>query len=238
MTPMGYQNLYEIDVNPSGTASYKRVGDGITTATLSNNEIIDTKGYLDDDGGQTSNKTGFQYTVAFSGDRIRGDAAQDYVFNKIFTCGESVRTNFRNTWEDGTVISGTGVITDITPPGGDANAVQACGFSFRFDGKPTLTAPVAATALDATVVAGSAIGTTKFTATPAGTNTLAYRLATAAVTANNREYVDIGYATAYTSGANIPAAVGQFLAMYEIDTYKHVVKFLCEELEAADVKTV
>ena len=238
MTPMGYQNLHEIDVNPSGTASYKRVGDGLTTATPANNESVDTKGYLDDDGGQTSNVTGFQYSISYSGDRIRGDDAQDYIFGKLFSMGEARRTNYRNTWEDGTVITGTCVFTEITPPGGDANAVQACGFTIRYDGKPTLTAPVAATALDASVLAGSAIGTTKFTATPAGTNTLAYRLASAAVTANNREYVDIGYATAYTSAANIPAAVGQFLAMYEIDTYKHVVKFLCEELEAADVKTV
>lgn len=238
MTPMGYQNLHEIDVNPSGTPSYKRVGDGLTTATPANNESVDTKGYLDDDGGQTSNVTGFQYSISYSGDRIRGDAAQDYIFGKLFSMGEARRTNYRNTWEDGTVITGTCVFTEITPPGGDANAVQACGFTVRYDGKPTLTAPVAATALDASVTAGSAIGTTKFVASPGTGNTHAYRLSTAAVTANNREYVDIGYATAYTSAANIPAAAGQFLAMYEIDTYKHVVKFLCEELQAADVKTV
>lgn len=231
--PLNFQTLYELDINPSGTASYKRLGDGLTTATPGNNETVDQKSYLDDDGGQSSEVTGFQYILAFSGDRIPGDDAQDFIFERIFTMGEDRHTNFRATGADGTVISGDVTIANITPPGGDANAVQACGFELHFNGKPTLIAPVAATALSAVVAAGSAPGTTKFTATAGAGNKLAYRLTSSALTANNRQYVSIF--TEYTSAANIPAAAGQYLNMYELDAYNHVVKFLSEVLEAGDI---
>lgn len=232
--PLNFQTLYELDINPSGSANYVRLGDGLTTATPGNNETVDQKSYLDDDGGQSSEVTGFQYILAFSGDRIPGDDAQDFIFERIFALGESRHTNFRATGADGTVISGDVTIANITPPGGDANAVQACGFELHFNGKPTLTAPVAATALSAVVAAGSAIGTTKFTATAGAGNKLAYRLTSSALSANNRQYISIF--TEYTSAANIPAASGQYLNMYELDAYNHVVKFLSVVLESADIR--
>ncbi len=231
--PLNFQTLYELDINPSGSASFKRLGDGLTTATPGNNETVDQKSYLDDDGGQSSEVTGFQYTLAFSGDRIPGDAAQDFIFNRIFALGESRHTNFRATGADGTVISGDVTIANITPPGGDANAVQACGFELHFNGKPTITPPSAAAALTATVAAGSVAKTTKFTATAGEGNKLGYRLTSAALSPNGKSYVSIF--TPYTSAADIPATVGQYLNMYELDAYNHVVKFLSEVLEAADV---
>lgn len=231
--PLNFQTLYELDINPSGTASYVRLGDGLTTATPGNNETVDQKSYLDDDGGQSSEVTGFQYILAFSGDRIPGDDAQDFIFERIFVMGEDRHTNFRATGPDGTVISGDVTIANITPPGGDANAVQACGFELHFNGKPTLTPPSAAAALTATVAAGTATGTTKFTATAGSGNKLGYRLTAAALTPNGGSYVSIF--TPYTSAADIPATVGQYLNMYELDAYNHVVKFLSEVLASGDI---
>lgn len=234
--PLGFQTLYELDVNPSGTASYKRLGDGIATATPGNNEKVDQKSYLDDDGGQSSEVTGFQFIIQFSGDRIPGDDVQDFIFDRLFALGDDRHTTLRVTGADGSIITGDVTIANISPPGGDASAVQACGFEAHFNGKPTYTPPAAAEALTAVVAAGSAIGTTKFTATPGASNRLAYRLTATALAPNGRSYV--GIFTEYTSGDDIPAVVGQVLNMYELDDYNHVVKFAAETLEAGDIASV
>lgn len=231
--PLNFQTLFELDINPGGTANYVRLGDGLTTATPANNETVDQKSYLDDDGGQSSEVTGFQLIYTFSGDRIPGDAAQDYIFEKLFAVGADRHTNFRATGADGAIITGAVTIANITPPGGDANAVQACGFELHLNGKPTLTPPVAATALSAVVAAGTVVGATKFTATAGVGNKLGYRLAAAALTPNGGEYVAIF--TPYTSAADLMATVGQVLNMYELDAANHVVKFASHTLVTADV---
>jgi hypothetical protein len=43
--------------------------------------------------------------------------------------------------------------------------------------------------------------------------------------------------TNYTSGEDIPAVAGQYLNMYELDAYNHLVKFASAQLQAADIKS-
>lgn len=236
MTPLGYQTLFELDTNPEGTASYKRVGAGLDGASPSLNEDVTQKGYLDGNGGKSSKVTGFQLIYAFSGERDPSDEAQNYIFSKLFECGAARNTNFRVTGADGTVISGSCTIANIQPPGGNANEPQACGFDIHFNGKPSKVDPVSAPALTATIAASLVtLGCTKATATPGAGNSLGYRLAAQAITAKDRQYVE--QYTPYTSGADIAAVAGQYLAIYELDVYRHVVKFACEQLEAADIKS-
>lgn len=233
--PLNFQTLFELDTTPEGASrTWARLGDGLTTASPATNEKLDQKAYLDDDGGQTSEVVGFQLVYSFSGDRIPGDAAQDFIFSKVLDLGAARHTNFRATGADGTVILGECTIANIQLPGGDANSPAACGFEIHLNGKPTKTDPVAATALTSVVAVGSVIGTTKFTATAGAGNVLKYRLTAAAQTVKGRQYV--AQATAYTSGADIAAAAGQYLNMYELDAYNHVVKFASVQLQAGDIK--
>lgn len=188
---------------------------------------------MDDDGGATSEVTGFQYALDVAGDRIIGDAAQDYIFGKLFSIGGSRKTNLRETDADGTVITGSVTITDIVPGGGNANEVAACGFKIAFNGKPTLAPPSTATALSAGIAVGSVSGTTKATVTPGAGNRLAYRLAATLTTPKGREYIP--EFTEYTSGNNIYAAAGQVLHVYELDAYNHLVKFYSKSLVSGDI---
>lgn len=231
--PLNYQNLFELDTNPGGTAAYVRLGDGIVSATPANNETIDTKTYFDDEGAASSEVTGFQYTWSFSGDRINGDDAQDYIFSKIFTPGNGRKTNLRITYSDGTVVVGSCLIANIVDGGGDANGTSAIGFDIMFNGKPGLTLPAAATALSAVIAAGSVSGTTKATATPGAGNRLAYKLAASLTTPMGREY--IGDFVEYTSAANIAATAGQVLHVYELDAFNHLVKFYSKTLAGGDI---
>ena len=45
--PLNFQTLFELDINPGGTANYVRIGNGLVSASVSNNEAVDEKGYLD-----------------------------------------------------------------------------------------------------------------------------------------------------------------------------------------------
>lgn len=93
---------------------------------------------------------------------------------------------------------------------------------------------IAAPALTATVAAGAAAGT-KFTATPASGNSLAYLLQAGEITDPSFNDIPTGL-TAYTSGADIATAVAtNHLGMYELDPTGHVVKFKEVTLAAADI---
>jgi hypothetical protein len=233
--PLNFQTLFELDTTPEGASrTWARLGDGLVSAAPATNEKLDQKAYLDDDGGQTSEVTGFQLVYSFSGDRIPGNTAQDFIFSKVFDLGAARHTNFRATGADGTVILGEATIANIQLPGGDSNSPAACGFEIHLNGKPGKTDPVAAPALTSVVAAGAVIGNTKFTATPGSGNVLKYRLTTAAQVVKDRQYVT--QATAYTSGNDIPAVAGQYLGMYELDAYNHVVKFASVQLQAGDIK--
>jgi len=96
------------------------------------------------------------------------------------------------------------------------------------------TTPTTVAALTATVAAGTAAGT-KFTATPATGNTLAYLLQAGDITDPIQNAIPTGL-TAYTSGADIAAAVAtNHLGMYELDAAGHVVRFLEKTLVSGDV---
>lgn len=97
---------------------------------------------------------------------------------------------------------------------------------------------VAAPALTATVAAGTATDSTKFTATAEAGNTLAYAVTATANTANyNADSALItGLTSPYTSGADIPAvAAGEFLNMYELNSLGQVQKFATFELTASEI---
>ena len=235
MTPLGYQTLFELDINPAGTANYVRLGAGLESGAPSLGEDVVRKAYLDGNGGKSSRSTGFQLGYKFTGERRPGDAAQDYVFSKLLEMGDGRLTNFRVTNASGAIYSGGCSIVDITPPGGDAGSVQAITFGIDFNGKPALTAAAAPTALTVTIAASAVTsGCTKATATPAGGNTLAYKLLPAAPTVYGRMYAE--GVTAYTSAADIAAVAGQYLTVYELDAYMHVVKATTQVLASGDIK--
>lgn len=96
------------------------------------------------------------------------------------------------------------------------------------------TTPTTVADLTATVAKGTAAGT-KFTATPATGNTLAYLLQAGEITDPIQNAIPTGL-TAYTSGADIAAAVAtNHLGMYELDAAGHVVRFLEKTLAAGDI---
>jgi len=234
---LNFQRLYEIDITPNETTpTWARLGAGLTGADPSNNESIDQTPYLDGDGYASTDVIGAQYTVAFSGHRVVGDPAQDFIASVEHELGDSRKTTYRTYDKFGNKKQGACTIANVDFGGGDAQAKVDIGFEIHFNGKPELTPKAAAAALTAAVAAGSATGTTKFTATPASAgNTLGYKL--------RASTIGIVYGDSYpeniipyTSGADIVASSGQYLCMYELSAYGRVVKFLEQQLTAGDIK--
>lgn len=234
MFPINYMDLYEINTNPSGVANWERLAEGLTGGVIANNDVVDQTTYLDGDGFGTSDVTGGQKTVAFTGHRSIGDPAQDYIVSIASSFGDARKTQFRYRDAQGKGFEAEVTITNIEAGGGDANAKKDISFEIHANGKPTEVPLALASDLTAVISAGTVTGTTSFTATPTGENTLAYRLSSSDKGAMyTNQYVDnvIGY----TSGANINATAGQWLIMFELDTNGRLALVNSSELTAGDI---
>lgn len=238
---LNFQDLWEIDITPNeATATWARLGAGISGADPSNNENVAQDTYLDGDGYGSSQVIGAQRTIAFTGHRVVGNAAQDWIAAIASELGDARLTSLRVTEADGTQwgathrSGGQGVtVANIDIGGGDPGAKKDMGFEIHINGKPTTTPKAAASALTSTVAAGTLAGTTKFTATPDSGHTLAYKLTAGVIgTVYGGSYPS--NLVAYTSGANIVASVGQSLNMYELDANGRVAKFATVVLDSGD----
>ncbi len=227
--------LVEVDTTPaSGSPTYARLAKGITSAVDSHNDSTDDTAYLDGGGYGNSDVIGKQYTLAVSGHRVIGNTAQDYIVGLQGEFGDDAKTTVRYTRPNGHRTTAKVSATEIVDAGGDANAKTEFSVNFKGCGAPTIAPPTSAPALSATVETGSVIGATKFSVSPApGTNTLAYKLSSAARTANLYAH-SVGL-IAYSSGTDIPATAGQYLNMYELDENGRIAKFATHALAAGDI---
>jgi hypothetical protein len=226
--------LLKVDTTPAASArTYVKLAKGITSAVDSHNDSTDDTAYLDGGGYGNSDVIGKQYTLAVTGHRVIGNPAQDYIVGLQSEFGDDAKTWIQYTKPNGLQITAHVSATEIVDAGGDANAKTEFSVNFKGCGAPTITPAAAAPALSAEVAAGSVAGTTKFTASVSpATNTLAYKLSSAAKTANLYSH-SVGL-IAYTSGSNIPATAGQYLNMYELDSDGRVAKFVSQLLDSGD----
>ncbi len=72
--------------------NYVRVGKGFTNFTKASNSTIDQKFYIDEAGKGTSSKTGMQTIYSLTGDRIKGDPANDFIAGCYDKMGDDVIT--------------------------------------------------------------------------------------------------------------------------------------------------
>lgn len=72
--------------------NYVRVGKGFTNFTKASNSTIDQKFYIDEGGKGSSSKTGMQTIYSLTGDRIKGDPANDFIAGCYDKMGDDVIT--------------------------------------------------------------------------------------------------------------------------------------------------
>jgi hypothetical protein len=136
------KHTFEINTTPEagqGMETYAAIAQGITNVELNNNEELAQDRYLDGDGFGETDVIGAQTVLTFTGHRVYGDAAQDYIFGKLLELGPNRRTTFRWTEPNGGTFEGSCTIANITGPSGDAGAKGEISFEIHFNGKPTYT---------------------------------------------------------------------------------------------------
>lgn len=177
MTDIGfaknYTNLYEIDVTPDADApTWARVAAGINDVNWGGNENIAQDAYYDGDGMASSEVTGGQIVGTFSGHRVYGDPAQDYIASLLLDYAGR-HTNFKWTAPDGAVLLGGATVANVNPQGGDPNSKSDFGFEMHYNGMPSFTPgdastfpeSITATAVTVAVGATAAVGATVAPAT-------------------------------------------------------------------------
>lgn len=140
------QSAHQLEINTTpgataGSETWARLAGGISSFEPGNNEETDQSKYLDGDGYGETDVIGAQTTVAVSGHRKYGDAAQDFIFSKQLELGPARRTTFRWTEPDGGTFEGPITIANISGPSGEAGAKGEISFELHFNGKPTYTSP-------------------------------------------------------------------------------------------------
>lgn len=123
--------------------TYAALADGIDNVAEALNEVVQQYFFLNDNGFAQNHVTGMAPTFTFTGRRVLGDDAQDFIFSTKYSLGDDRHSSFKLTYKDG---SGTTVtlvcpctICNIQEFSGASTDDSAISFEIRFDGEPTIS---------------------------------------------------------------------------------------------------
>lgn len=168
-----YGVLAEIDTTPyAATRNWVPFAAGFSDVAEALNDVVQEYFFLGDNGFGTSYVTGQHPKYTFTGVRVVGDAAQDYIFAQARKYGLMAEraTNFRLS-----IANNAGNVDRITVPvsmcnvqalGGASNDGAAVSVEIHFSGKPVMETIAGSENLTVASVAGAASGQTVLTVTP------------------------------------------------------------------------
>lgn len=148
---MDYLTIYNISASigtslSGSTWTYSTLGAGIDNAAEALNEIVQQYHFINDSGWARNHVTGAAPAWTFSGRRVFGDAAQDYIFSKKYKFGSERETSLKIVYTDGSgaspvthTITVDAVIANIAEFSGASTDDSAISFELRFEGAPTET---------------------------------------------------------------------------------------------------
>ncbi len=138
--PKNYNRVFLIDIGSADTPNIVPLAAGITSHGSSISESTEKYYYMDQRGTAETDLTGQEVSRSFSGHRIKGDAAQDYILDELLydLDGRSVTfydyddmvTGGPNGWK------GSAVIQIADDGSGDTAARQNISFTLYLSGKP------------------------------------------------------------------------------------------------------
>lgn len=137
---------FDLDITPEGESNtFEQIANGIEDFSAPDNEQIEQLYFLNGKGYGSTYVTGDQITYEFSGKRIEGDAAMDYIVGlKGKGLGKKRFTTFKVTNPDGSTMTGPASITNIQVNEGGAAELASISFQVHINGMPVFTeAPIA-----------------------------------------------------------------------------------------------
>ena len=135
----------EINTAPNGTANYAVLGDGINNISEALNEVKQQMYYLINQGFGQTEVTGMHPSFTLTGNRLHGNAAQDYIFGLKYSMGSARKTDIKikvANPEDSTEVfnqyTASVTICDIQELSGATEAGSDISFTLEFNGAPTV----------------------------------------------------------------------------------------------------
>lgn len=223
-----YKLIAEIGIsNVGGTWTYAPLANGIDNVAEALNEIVQEYQFLSDQGFGQDHVTGMHPKWTFSGKRILGDPAQDFIAGTKYLLDTGRESSFRISYVDN---SGTEAVTPlITVPctltniqdlgGGASTDDSVFSVDVSFKGKPTLSNVLPLPVLNVVSVAGSSSGQTEIYVNPilGSGNSYKYQTgATVELPAYGAE--PSGSWSAWNGSDPITATTGNYIAIVELNT--------------------
>lgn len=118
--------------------TYSPLCKGIKGIQVNINENVVTEQYLCGEGHAHNEVTGMAPQIQVTGDRVEGDAAQDFIAGLQFKLGSDRVTSVKVT-TSGKVITCEAVVTDVVTFGGNSAELKPFNCNIRFNGKPSIT---------------------------------------------------------------------------------------------------
>lgn len=134
----------QINTTPSATAgTYATIGDGITNVSEALNEVKQQMYYLINKGFGQTEVTAMHPAITFTGHRLHGDVAQDYIFGLKYSLGSARKTDIKIKVfdpEDATNVfsqyTASVTITDLQELSGATENGSDISFTLEFNGAP------------------------------------------------------------------------------------------------------
>lgn len=146
-----FVTMYNIEAyigtsNSGGSWTYAQLSEGIDNMSEALNEVVQQYQFLSGAGFAENHVTGAAPAYTFTGKRVLGDTAQDYIFGKKWSLdGERdssfklVRTNNMASPETTETLIVPCTICNIQELSGAATDDSAISFEIRFNGAPTIS---------------------------------------------------------------------------------------------------
>jgi hypothetical protein len=135
----------EASILTSGSSEaemYSELADGIDNIAEALNEVVQQFFFLKDKGFATNHVTGMAPAYTFTGRRVMGDTAQDFIFGKKYSLDTDRQSKLKIAYTEGSTektISCNCTICNIQEFSGASTDDSAISFELRFDGKPTIS---------------------------------------------------------------------------------------------------
>lgn len=126
-----------------GTWTYAQIAEGIDNVAEALNEVVNQYQFFSNSGFAANHVTGAAPAYTFTGVRVFGDAAQDYIFSKKWALDGDRDSSFKlvltnNITEVTETLTVDCTIANIQELSGAATDDAAISFEIRFNGAPTV----------------------------------------------------------------------------------------------------
>ena len=128
----------------SETWTYAKLENGLDNVSEALNEVVQQYFFLNDKGFARNHVTGMAPTFTFTGRRVQGDAAQDYIFGNKYKLDTNRNSSFQLKVTDNsgvapvvTTYTVDCTICNIQEFSGASTDDSAISFELRFNGAPT-----------------------------------------------------------------------------------------------------